>query len=229
MRLKRILYPLICIAVVFAIATFLIVKNKFNYNSTAQSETSVKTGNSDSKKNNDNTNNDDDGIQTLIEDQEGSPTCDNAQDQSETGDKTPDTDDDGDKSDEEDNTTGGGASEAPTNPTADEPTADDSTIEPDNPISPVDDSLKIVLSDCSSDTIIVNTDILCLNYEIVDGNKQYINQDVNIIIENENVCDIMLQGAPLIYLQKQGKGKTTVKIVSATNPQVFKIITVVFN
>lgn len=229
MRMKRILYPLICIAVVFAIATFLIVKNKFNYNSTSQSETSVKTGDSDSKRNSDNTNNEDDGIQTLLEDQENNPIGDSTQGQSETGNKTPYADNDDDKSYEEDNTTGGGTSETPTNPTADEPTADDSTIEPDNPISPVDDSLKIVLSDCSSDTIIVNTDILCLNYEIVDGNKQYINQDVNIIIENENVCDIMLQGAPLIYLQKQGKGKTTVKIVSATNPQVFKIITVVFN
>ena len=228
MRLKRILYPLICIAVVFAIATFLIVKNRFNDNPTAQTETSVKTGdaypnktNDDSNKTNDDSNNEDDGTQTLIEDPDDKP------DDNPADDNTNDNDDD--NTGEEDNTTGGGTSDTPTNPSEDEPADDDTIIEPENPISPVEDSVKIVLADCDSNTIVVSTDILCLNYEIVDGNKQYVNQDVNIIIENENVCDIMLQGAPLIYLQKQGKGKTTVKIVSVTNPKIFKIITVIFN
>ena len=216
MKFRAVFYPLICVAIIFAIAAFLIVKNYHpNNNSTTQAESSINNTTDDASTD------EDDGVQTLIEDQD---------------------DNDGNNQDDnsyEDNTTDQTDKENNTNPSQnnsdkdnesntdndDDDDKDDGFI---NPIQPTND-VKIVLYDCCSNTIVTSSDVICLNYAIVDGNKQYINQDVNIIIEDKTVCDLMSQCAPFIYLQKQGTGKTTVKIVSVNNSSVFKIITIIFD
>lgn len=228
MKFRAVFYPLICVAIIFAIAAFLIVKNYHpNNNSTTQAESSINNKNNDLNNTTDDASTDeDDGVQTLIEDQDVNDG--NSQDDNSDEDNT------ADQTDKENNTNpsqNNSDKDNESNTDNDDTHNDDDDDKDDgfiNPIQPTND-VKIVLYDCCSNTIVTSSDVICLNYAIVDGNKQYINQDVNIIIEDKTVCGLMSQCAPFIYLQKQGMGKTTVKIVSANNSSVFKTITIIFD
>lgn len=252
MKFRAIFYPLVCVAIVFAIAAFLIIKNYSPNNSTAQVETTINTDNNKHSNNTDcdDFDNQDDDTQTLANDQDDNSNDNSNDNQSDnpTGDndfgKTDGEDhtnqnQDNDENDSDSNTGKDTSKDnqgttTPTNPNQDnnqDVNDNDDTNEDDdyiNPTSPVEKA-TIVLNNYDSNTIIANTDGICLNYEILEGDKKYLNQDVDIIIENTNICTLMMQGAPFIYLQKQGNGKTTVKIISVNNPEIYKIITIYFN
>lgn len=273
MKFRAIFYPLICVAIVFAIAAFLIIKNYHPNNSTAHVETAITTDNSNNSNNktnngsNNTTGNDstseDDNTQTLNDGQCDNPNDNQENNQSDnnTSDQTDDEDNDNSSQDNttdhnnqsqdcdesgdddtstlpanpnQDDTKNDSQSGAQDNPNDDDNEQDNQNDDDDEeddcftPILPVDDA-KIVLANYNSNIIITNKDVFCLKYEIIEGNKQYLNQDIDVIIENQDICTLMMQGAPFIYLQKQGNGKTTVKIVSVNNPNIFITITIIFN
>lgn len=115
-------------------------------------------------------------------------------------------------------------------PTSDDPSdnpTDDNDNKDDNPIAPTNE-IEIVLVNFNSNCITTNGELLCLNYLVLCNNQQYANQEVNVVMPKNTIAKVISNNAPMIYIQKINKGKVNITIELASNPSIFRTISIEF-
>ena len=70
--------------------------------------------------------------------------------------------------------------------------------------------------------------MLCLNYLILCNDEQYTNQNVNVVMPKNTIAKVVSNNAPMIYIQKINKGKVNITIELASNPSIFRTISIEF-
>lgn len=110
---------------------------------------------------------------------------------------------------------------------SDNPTDDDNDNKDDNPIAPTNE-IEIVLVNFNSNCITTNGELLCLNYLVLCNNQQYANQEVNVVMPKNTIAKVISNNAPMIYIQKINKGKVNITIELASNPSIFRTISIEF-
>lgn len=89
---------------------------------------------------------------------------------------------------------------------------------------------KIVLPDyANKNKIETNKNMLGINYQIMYGDAEYVDQTILAELSDESVARIMFSDAPMIYIKKLSKGSVTLKLTSVADPTITKTIVIVFN
>lgn len=104
---------------------------------------------------------------------------------------------------------------------------DQNTDKDDNPVAPTNE-FEIVLVNFNSNCITSNGEMLCLNYLILCNDEQYTNQNVNVVMPKNTIAKVVSNNAPMIYIQKINKGKVKITIELASNPSIFRTISIEF-
>ena len=89
---------------------------------------------------------------------------------------------------------------------------------------------KIMLPDyANKNKIETNKNMLGINYQIMYGDAEYVDQTILAELSDESVARIMFSDAPMIYIKKLSKGSVTLKLTSVADPTITKTIVIVFN
>ena len=89
---------------------------------------------------------------------------------------------------------------------------------------------KIVLPDYANENKIeTNKNMLGINYQIMYGDAEFVDQTISAELSDESIASIMFSDAPMIYIKKLSKGSATLKLTSVANPTITKTIVIVFN
>lgn len=89
---------------------------------------------------------------------------------------------------------------------------------------------KIVLPDyVNENSIETNKNMLGINYQIMYGDAEFVDQTIVAELSDDSVASIMFADAPMIYIKKLSKGSVTLKLTSAVNSTISKTIVIVFD
>lgn len=227
MKFRAIFYPILCFAIVVSLAVFLVAKNKVenSSNSVQPIEIGTPSGLEDTnvldQTNTDKTANQEDN-NVANDSGYASDDCkqnneNNSSNQQEIDNTTPSNDNNENYTDESNSTT-------PSN-NNDENNSNNISHE-DN--SQLTENYEIIVSNATNNTITAKSKTVGINYQIHFNNQTYVNQDVEVELEQNGVAQILSYDAPLIYLKMLNKGSVQLKIIMLANPSVSTTITIVF-
>lgn len=200
MKLKAIIYPLICLAIVFSFAGFLVIKNKDNSTSNPTSEINSSAENDDSNE---------DMNGGLIF-QTNNPSTEDSSEELDYQDENVADEDVEDKAEA-------------TNPV--EPIEEDTTDLPETPLeNPV---YKIVLLNISENLAKTKASSIGINYAIMLGDLENVAQDVSVEVLSDG-AKIISSDAPIILIKRLEKGEVKLKITCLADETVYQIIKIIF-